>query len=400
MRFSALYLGRDFSVNRAWNLRGRVRGLASIVRGAVGISAVMWVSLVLQALIWLASRVSIRGHMLIRKVQPAAWQEWIVGGFAAVAALLTTKHQGVFSATWPVSVVAVVIIGFAMLPPVVGLIQNRWCEQGEQIFERSRFRGHLSTNVLGGAAAAGFYWAGQSTPGFVAFTEQFADGPAFNVVLPISVAVIFALVRQQQIDRCPDLDQLVDDPDSDWKSKLRGDSLTDAHQLLNCLYLIAVLFLAASTIMYLLAFTLVQAKNGEPVGFSVQMGVAMLALMGFLFACGMPASWGNQTVYFSFLTGTPGALLAILAWLVLLAPSPARNWFAVSIVGVGYLLYCTAAVFGVLQGKQAAPAAATGAAPPASGPAPLTATVELHYFAGAILAAALTIMMGVLYLTS
>jgi hypothetical protein len=283
-----------------------------------------------------------------------------------------------------------------LLPPLVGVIENRVRAHGDQVFALSRFPGHLISNFFGASAVTAFYWVGHSTPGFTAFTQQFSDASAFNVVLPLSTMVIFAFVRQQQAAECPNLNQLVHDKKTkgtELAAGLRGYSLADAHQLLNCLYLIVALFMGASTILYLLAFTIVQARHGTPVAFSPQMAIAMVALMGFLFACGTPMSWGNRTVYFSFLTGTPGTLIVAIIWLALLAPSTARNVFTIVLIGVGYILYCALAIFGVLRGKHAPASSVEGETTPTA------ETIEVHYFAAAILAVALTVLLGVLYLS-
>ena len=364
----------------------------------MGLSAVMWVSLAFQAILGAANIVEIKGHKLIRKAQPEAWQDWIVLVLSLLAAGLTFAHKPLFPSTASVFAVTVFILTFALLPPLVGAFENRFRADGDKVFALSRFGGHIITNFFGASAVAAFFWVGSSTPGFTTFTQQFSDASAFNVVLPLATVVIFAFVRQQQVAQCPNLNQLVRDKKEkpeELSAALRGYSLADGHQLLNCLYLILALFMGASTILYLLAFTIVQARHGTPVAFSPQMAVAMVALMGFLFACGTPMSWSNRTVYFSFLTGTPGTLIVAIVWLALLAPSTARNVFTIVLIGVGYILYCTLAIFGVLRGKHA-PSTATGA----EGETKTTAeTIELHYFAAAILAVALTVLLGVLYLS-
>ncbi|WP_415624177.1 hypothetical protein [Mycobacterium intermedium] len=69
--------------------------------------------------------------------------------------------------------------------------------------------------------------------------------------------------------------------------------------------------------------------------------------------------------------------------------------FTIVLIGAGYILYCTLAIFGVLRGKHA-PSTASGA----EGETTTTdETIELHYFAAAILAVALTVLLGVLYLS-
>ena len=134
---------------------------------------------------------------------------------------------------------------------------------GEEVFAPDRFLGHLATNVVGALAAAAFVWVGRSTPGFSTFADDFKGDAAFNIVLPMSTLVIFAFVRWQQIDKCPDLDNLVEQK-KDWKSCIRGFSLTHVHQLINTFYLIVVTFTGATMILYLFAYAMKMAKAGKP----------------------------------------------------------------------------------------------------------------------------------------
>jgi hypothetical protein len=226
----------------------------------------MSVSLAIQAILGAANIVEIKGHKLIRKAQPEAWQDWIVLGFGLLAAGLTFARRPIFPSTASVFAVAVITLTFGLVPPLVGVMENRVRAHGDQVFALSRFPGHFISNFFGASAVAAFYWVGHSTPGFAAFTQQFSDASAFNVVLPLSTMVIFAFVRQQQAAQCPNLNQLVHDKKTkgtELSAGLRGYSLADAHQLLNCLYLIVALFMGASTILYVLAFTIVQARHGK-----------------------------------------------------------------------------------------------------------------------------------------
>lgn len=377
----------------------------------MGISGVTWVSLLFQALIALAN-IKFGKYKVIRKAQPEWLQDIVVWLLLIVSGICTAAKQPLFPSTWPVALVAGLLLFLGILAPLLGRAENLLRRNGSGIiFEEHRFRGHLLTNFLGASAAGAFFWAAHSVPGFIDFTHQFKDASAFNIVLPLTTVVAFAFVRQQQIAKCPDLDELVADK-ADWKSGINGYSLSDWNQLSNCIYLIASTFMATSTILYLFAFSLLQAKHSDPVAFSPQLALAIVAFLAFLLACGSPWSWDNRTVYFTFLTGTPGALIATMIWLSLLQPSPARNVFAVPFVGIGYAAYCGATVLGVMHGRRAArdagaskppESAAPDAKPPESAAPvsqPPSETLELHYFAAAILGIALTIMLGVLYLSN
>jgi hypothetical protein len=135
--------------------------------------------------------------------------------------------------------------------------------------------------------------------------------------------------------------------------------------------------MGAGMILYLFAFTLEQAKAGHPLGLSWQLVVAIVALLAFLVACGLPASRQHQAVYLTFLTGTPAALMVSVVWLALMQQSTVRNVFALAIIVVGYVLYCTEAVLGSRRSTDD--------------------KVQLHYFSAAAFAVALTVLTGALY---
>nr|MDT0524943.1 hypothetical protein [Streptomyces sp. DSM 41633] len=96
----------------------------------MGISAVTWVSLVFQGILGLASIVKIAGHKLIRKAQPEWLHDTIVYVFGLVAAFLTATHRPLVPSTLSVFTVASIIVGFGLLPPLVGVIENRCRSNG------------------------------------------------------------------------------------------------------------------------------------------------------------------------------------------------------------------------------------------------------------------------------
>lgn len=360
----------------------------------LGRSPLICISLAIQiALLFVNSTMSL-------PVQPEKTKKRISDAITALSALSTAFLFTIFPAKLPVVAVAAALLVASALPPCVGLLENRFRQHGEEIFAERRFPGHLTTNMLGAFAVAAFFWIGHSTNGFVAFTQKFSDASAFNVVLPLTTLVVFAFVRWQQVSECPNIDDIVVQQ-GEWDRLIRGSSLSSWHQRLNTFYLIIATFLGASTILYLFAFSVVQAKNGYPIDFSLQMGLAILAFLAFLFACGGPWSWNNRAVYFTFLTGTPGALVAALIWLILLRPSTARNVFAVTVVGVGYLLYCAGAILGGIAAKSGPEKAGhqTIYGEGVPGAAGTRDRIELHYFSAAVFAVALTVLIGALYLS-
>lgn len=270
-------------------------------------------------------------------------------------------------------VVLAVLLTLAVIPPVSGLIEAR---KDPHIFARDRFVGHLLTNVLGAFAATAFVWVGHATAGFDQFTIEFKNEAAFNIVLPMTTIVILAFVRWQQLSAFSDLDEYVKKHDDSWKEKIQGYSLRHIHQFTNTVYLITVTFMGAGMILYLFAFTLEAAKSGEPLSLTWQLVFAIIALLAFLFACGLPQARKHQAVYLSFLTGTPAALIVSVVWLALLKESTARNILALSIIVVGYVLYTAEAVLGSCRDKD---------------------KIQMHYFSAAAFAVALTLLAGALY---
>lgn len=313
------------------------------------------------------------------KSQPAKIGDAFVFLSTAVAIICTTKEISVSPAAWPISPVGVlgVLLAMALLPPLLGLIEAKVRKDGARVFAKARFRGHLLSNTLGALAAAAFVWSGRSTPGFDAFAVQFQNTAAFNVVLPMTTIVILAFVRWQQVDQFTDLDKFVESGRKDeWQHEICGYSLKHWHQFTNTLYMIVVTFTGATMILYLFAFAMVRAKTGEPLDFSWQIGLAMTVLLLFVCACGSPWSRDNRAVYLTFLTGTPAVLVIALIWLALLKNTVTRNVVAISIIGVGYILYCTGAVLGSRNSNE---------------------KVEIHYFSAAAFAVALTLLVGALY---
>ncbi len=308
--------------------------------------------------------------------QPEKTQRVIIFLSGVVALVFTGLDLPLYHLVIFVSplLVLAILLGFALLPPFAGWIEGM---RDPAVFARDRFLTHLATNASGALAAGAFVWVGHTTPGFDSFTVEFKNEAAFNIVLPMTTIVIMAFVRWQQLNACPRLDELVAAHDPAWKDEIKGFSLRHFHQLTNAIYLVLVTFMGAGMILYLFAFTLEHAKAGDPLALSWQFAVAIVALLAFLFACGLPASRQHQAVYLTFLTGTPAALMVSVVWLALMQQSTVRNAFALTIIVVGYVLYCAEAVLGSSRGTND--------------------KVQLHYFSAAAFAVALTMLTGALY---
>lgn len=316
------------------------------------------------------------------RAQPEKIQRRIIFFSGLIALMFTGLNIPLYHLVLFVSplVVLAVLLGLGLFSPLAGWIEGKrdpGDDEKRSVFARDRFLPHLATNAFGAIAASAFIWLGHMTPGFDEFTVAFKNEAAFNIVLPMTTIVILAFVRWQQLDACQNLDALVAADDPTWNDEIRGFSLKHVHQLTNTIYLVLVTFMGAGMILYLFAFTLEQAKGGHPLPLSWQFVVAIVALLAFLVICGLPGQRKHQAVYLTFLTGTPAVLMVALVWLALLEKSTARNIFALSIIVLGYVLYCTLAVLG---------------SPRKEGD-----KVQLHYFSAAAFAVALTMLTGALY---
>ncbi|MDZ7929299.1 hypothetical protein [Rhodococcus sp. NPDC076796] len=370
---------------------------------------IVWVSVAFQVVILILSTAP---QNIYPKAQPI-WINFLIATVliqvpvliltGAASSLVTGEASfALYPASTPAWVVGLTLLTLGISSPLAGLLEWRFRRHGNEVFDaKKRFRGHFLGNLTGALAAAGFFWAVERTPGFTAWLESYQYESAFNIVLPLVTLVIFAFVRYQQLADCPNLDDKIKADHQDWKSCIRGSSLSNAHQVLNTIFLIAVTFIGASAVLYLFSYAIVESRHNTPIDFSAQLGLAISALLVFLIVCGLPQgklwdsktwSW-NRAVYLTFLTGTPATLVATMVWLALVKDSPTRNIFAITIVGAGYLLYSSIAILGVVYSKR---------------PSSLSSIendrqperLQLHYFAGAILAVALTIFLGVLYFTS
>lgn len=351
-----------------------------------------WASIMIQILlIWVNRRAP--------RVYPEHIKNRFTDSITAISIILTGITITVFPVKAPVLAIAIGIFFFAVAPPCIGLAENRWRTNGEQIFERKRFWPHLSSNAVGAAAATLFFVSASTTHGLPAFATSFRDQSAFNVVLPLVTIVVFAFLRSQQVDECPTIDDVVKS-NGDWESAIRGNSLTARHQIANTIHLLLTNFIGASSVLYLLGYTILQAKAHHPLSFTWQMGLAMALFVLYLFICGSPPLWQYRAVYLTFLTGMPGVLIVVMIWLALLQPSFSRNLFAVLLITIGYLLYSALAVLGLVFGQRR-PASVTPI--PEHGvtsSSPPNDRVELFYFAAAMFALALAVLLGALYFSN
>ena len=298
----------------------------------------------------------------------------------AIALICTTFGLALYPAALQTSPVwiATGFVLLSLLSPLAGLVESRVRKNGQAVYSTgilpgtpNRLPGHLITNVLGALAVAGLVWVAHSTNGFDA---KFADDSAFNIMLPLATAVVFAFARWQQVNACPTIDERA--TESNHEDLIVGFSLRHWHQLLNVLYLIIATFAATTAILCLLAFAMEQSKAGHPLTLSWQAVLGIVISLLFVYACGGPWARDNRAVYLTFLTGAPAALCGILIWLSWFREGAARNIAALAVVGVGYPVYCVEAVLGSRSGGE---------------------KVHLHYFTAAGIALILVILLSAMY---
>lgn len=341
-------------------------------------SAVLVTSLVFQLLFLV-------GQEYLPPLHPVSMQRplrVLISGIALVCTFLHIALYPVVGLATPL-VVTTSLVVFSAIPPLAGLIESKSGPEGQSTYStgvipgtKNRFPGHLLTNILGALAVSAFLWVAHSTTGFTEFVAEFRFAAAFNIMLPLSMIAVFAFARWQQVDFCPKIDEAVEH--SGWEAEIRGFSLRHWHQVTNVLYLIAAVFTATTTFSYLVAYAMERAKTPQPLLVSWQVVLTVLVTLGFFFACGGPWSRENKAVYLTFVTGAPAALGGAIVWLSWFRHDVVRDTVAVSIVGIGYVLYCVEVVLAGRANKR---------------------DIHLHYFAATGVAVVLAAMLGALYLS-
>lgn len=353
------------------------------------VTPVQVVSIVLQGLILVFSYVQSKRI----PVYPAVIQDSISLPLQVVALIatgfgITLNPAGSLFRPWCIS-----ILLLATLPPLAGLVELKARKNGRAVFNPSRFWPHLITNSLGAVAAVMLVWAVRETPGLTDFLNGFASTASFNLALPVVAMVIFAFVRVQQVDECPDIDQRAKSA-PDWEDAIPGSSLRHVHQWTNVLYLIYVTFTAAIAVLILFAQAMESAKAGSPLQLRWQNIGAATGLLAFMLACGLPKMRVHRAVWFTFLTGTPGVLGALMVWFALFEQSTFRDVSAGATIGLGYVSYCVLAVMGT-QSLGVEVLQPTGGL--AGSLATTKQSLQLHYFSALIVAGALFVLFAALY---
>lgn len=312
------------------------------------------------------------------------WPAWIQRTVATIITVVsytcTFRHIALYPA-WLAAVPLAAtagLVGLSLVPPLAGLAEWKLRKDGAKVFAPKRFPMHLVSNVVGASATAGLVWVAHSTGGFDQFVAGYDNDVVFNVMLPVAGLVVFSFVRWQQLTACPEIEERARLREPGWQDGLTGASLRHVHQLTNTLYLIVSTFIATTTVLYLFAYTMNQAKAGHPLPLTWQFLVMIGLALGFLYVCGLPWAKEHRAVYLTFLTGTPVALGAVLVWLSWFRADAFRDSWAVAVAGVGYLLYCVIVVFGGRERGE---------------------KIQLHYFSAALIATVLVVLLGALYVS-
>lgn len=282
-----------------------------------------------------------------------AWWMFAGAGFFSVVQIPISPAAAAGSSM----LIGIGLVALSAVPPFLGLVESRSHPDGQKVFSTgqipdtvNRFPGHLGGNLAGAVAAAMFLQLASSTPGIETFIAGIDDSPAFNIILPISVFVIYLFVRAQQVAAALDVDESLADA-ARFEKAIVGYSLSHWHQFTNVIYLILVTFTASTSVVYLFAFSVDRFAEGNPLHLTWPFIFACSLVLGFLLFCGTAWSNKERTVYLTFLTGTPAVLVAITIWLSMFADDPFRNVASFAIVGSGYIAYCILAIIAEGKGK-------------------------------------------------
>ncbi|WP_282944521.1 hypothetical protein [Cellulomonas endometrii] len=284
----------------------------------------------------------------------------------------------------PVIWLVLPILFLAVLSPLLGLWESRRVPDGQRIFSTgrqpgvpSRFRGHLTTNVVGAAAVGATVWAALSTPGLSGYLEEPRPAYVSTIALPLAWLVVRAFISWQQStvvagatsDGLPATGGSVEEA-------LTGYSLRHAHQLTNVVFLTLATFVTLTMVFYLLDYAIARSTAGDPLSMSWAVVLAATMMLAFLLACGSFGAKGSSAVYLTFLTGTPAALVGVILWFSLYESGVARTVATVAVVTAGYLGYSTQTVLaGRRDGEK----------------------FQAHYFSATAIAVVIVALLGSLY---
>lgn len=323
---------------------------------------------------------------LFEPLGPPVYPPRVAGVLAALVTigslLLASFNKSILPTGAPFGIVLASIGVLAVLPPFVGLLEARVRRDGQEVFASERFVGHLLMNVLGAVAMGGAAWAIRSTPGLVEYIASPRPEYIANIALPLAWLAVRAFVSTEQArERGRRVESNAADPAGSVHpgagAEVRGYSLSHWHQLLNTVYLTLVTALVLSMMFWLLDFVIARSRAQSPVQISWPTVGAAILMIGFLLGCGARGRRVGDSVYLTFLTGMPAALVGVVLWFSLYAPSSFRNRAATAIELLGYIAY---SVIVVLTDRR-------------------DAKVRYHYFSAMVIAVVIIALVGALYHT-
>lgn len=333
----------------------------------------------LQASALVAAIVLLFGSVYAPSPKPEKVSKAIIGLVGSGSLVLSIFGIAAYPAGLPVATwtLGLVFLALAVASPLLGLLENRF-RSPTIAYSLHRTASHLVTNVLGAGLATASVALARRFPGTSLDSLGFSNDVIFNVFLVVSMVIVIYFVYGQQVGPEVSLHNEDDNGPSDAAEEQRQFefSMLRWNQISNVLFLITVTFVAITSFLYVLAATMLQARRGTPLEFSWEAAVTIGLALLFTLACGLPGARNDQSVFLTFLTGTPALLVTAILWVSFFNDSFGRNAFAFGSTSAAYAAYVGLVVWDLYD---------RGEAP------------QPHFFAALILAALLAVLMVGLY---
>lgn len=280
-------------------------------------------------------------------VHPRRWskglEKFVLFIALAASALEVNLFPTTRAGTW---LTGVAILGFALLPPLLGIVQRR-LSPGAGIFRisatrdspsdvRARFWGHMFGNLLGAVLVGVLlflqYQFRAQSPMPLESPELQRLGVLLNIVLPLALLTVLSFARAQQLQNRAELPRsAISEAGGVSSHRLAGYSLREWHQLANVLYLTAALYLAAGSILNTFAGTVSAYHCGTRIPMSPWFALAISVIIAFLI---MTGAQKQPEVYSYSIIGVPLVSGFALYWTSLFESSILRTIFICLLVFV------------------------------------------------------------------
>lgn len=315
---------------------------------------------------------------LMPKPKPEAIAQTINIGLGIVALWFTFAHVAAYPAALPISTraLSLIFLTIAISSPLLGLLENR-LRAPKVAYSPNRTAGHLITNALGATLATASVALARRFPGNDSDPARFTNDEILNVFLVLSTIVVLFFVHFQQTGSEATRGKEAAEPAAALQREYEN-SLARWHQLMNVFHLITMTFVATTSFVYVLAVSMLGARNGMPLEFTWEAAFMISSALLFTLACGLPQSRNNPSVFLTFLTGTPAILIAAVLWVGFFQDSFGRNAFAFVSTTTAYACYVGLVIWDLRdRGEKPAP----------------------HFFAALTFALLLAAFLVALYLT-